>query len=119
MQIWVCNSAVLPYHGAHRASGTLVALSHSIRLRPGAHTGAECVLRATYQGRGNSGEGGRAEKGRSGPRSGRERERERGQGRRRERKASRGARSRARVKERRVDLESGREQRLRWYRGLV
>lgn len=39
-------------------SGTLVALSHSIRLRPGAHTEAECVLRATYQGRGNSGEAG-------------------------------------------------------------
>lgn len=25
-------------------SGTPVDLSHSIRLRPGAHTGAECVL---------------------------------------------------------------------------
>lgn len=44
-------------------SGTLVALSHSIRLRPSAHTGAECVLRATYQGRGDRREAGKGEKG--------------------------------------------------------
>lgn len=44
-------------------SGTQVALSQSIRLRPGAHTGAECVLRATYQGRGNNREAGQGEKG--------------------------------------------------------
>lgn len=44
-------------------SGTLVALSHSIRLRPGAHTGAECVLRATDQKRGNRRE---TEKGKKG-----------------------------------------------------
>lgn len=37
-------------------SATLVALSHSIRQGPDAHTGAECVLRATYQERGTSGE---------------------------------------------------------------
>lgn len=35
-------------------SGTLVALSPSIRQGPDAHTGAECVLRATYQERGTS-----------------------------------------------------------------
>lgn len=39
-------------------SVTLVALSHSIRQGPDAHTGAECVLRATYQERGTSGETG-------------------------------------------------------------
>lgn len=39
-------------------SATLVALSHSIRQGPDAHTGAECVLRATYQERGTSGETG-------------------------------------------------------------
>lgn len=30
-------------HNERTASGTLVALSHSIKLRPGAHTGAECA----------------------------------------------------------------------------
>lgn len=48
-------------HKESTASGTLAVLSHSIRLRPGAHTRAECVLRATYQGRGNSGEAVRKE----------------------------------------------------------
>jgi len=42
-----------PCHKEHPVSGTLVALSHSIKLRPGAHTGAESVLRATYQERGS------------------------------------------------------------------
>ncbi len=50
-------------HTEHTVSGTLVALSHSIRLRLRAHTGAECVLRATYQRRGNSREVGKGEKG--------------------------------------------------------
>lgn len=49
----------MPCHKERTVSGTLVALSHSIRLRPGAHTGAECVLRATYQGRGNRREAGK------------------------------------------------------------
>lgn len=43
-------------------SGTPVYLSHSIRLRPGAHTGAECVLtepliRATAKGERETAEG--------------------------------------------------------------
>lgn len=53
MLLQVCNSLVLSCHKERTVSGTLVALSHSIMLGPDAHTGAECVLRATYQGRGN------------------------------------------------------------------
>lgn len=95
-------------------SGTPVTLSHSIRLRPGAHTGAECVLRATYQGERQQ-QGGWA--GRESPERVTDRDRERGVGgeeRNTKNTTSQGERSRVSVKERRVDLESGREQRLRW-----
>lgn len=72
------------------------------------HTpGAECVLRATYQGRGSrrkSGNGG------TGQMEGHT-ETERG--------VRGGERSRASTEESRVDLEREGEQRLRWQRGLL
>lgn len=39
-------------HKGATVSSTLQALSHSIRLRTGVHTRTECVLWATYLGRG-------------------------------------------------------------------
>lgn len=95
-------------------SGTLVALSHSIRLRPGAHTGAECVLRATYQRRGSRKEAGKAEKDQIDGRRKRKRSEETI-----ETQSSRGESSGARVKRRTVVFESGGEQRPRWQRGLL
>lgn len=84
-------------------SGTLVALSHSIRLRPGAHMGAECVLRATYLRRGNRREVGKGEK-RPDRVADRDRDIDRGGQRRREKfkkkKKKQGGRSSVRVKER-------------------
>lgn len=84
-------------------SATLVALSHSIRQGPDAHTGAECVLRATYQERGTSGEtregkerlGRVTDKRQKGPRGGGAIARLRGE------------KAKVKVKERRLDLESG------------
>lgn len=66
MRMSVSNSLVLPSHKQGTVRGPLAALSHSIRQRLGAHTGAECVLRATYQGRGNRREAGEGEKGQIG-----------------------------------------------------
>lgn len=104
----------MSHHKESTASGTLAVLSHSIRLRPGAHTWAECVLRATYQERGNSREAVRREEGQTEWQTQKERAETW-----REIKSGRGERSRVRVKERRVTLESRREQRLRWQRGLL
>lgn len=58
---WPCvdtNLCVSSFVKGRTVSATLVALSHSIRQGPDAHTGAECVLRATYQERGTGGETG-------------------------------------------------------------
>lgn len=83
-------------------SGTLVALSHSIRLRPGAHTGAECVLRATYQSNGNRRE---TVEGQNGERVTDKRQQGHRRGDITNTKKQKG-RAGAKVNERRLDLES-------------